>query len=609
MDLEENINKNDDETDSDEFLTKKHIKNTLSIENDFNISKEDLYEEPKYYEDYDDFYFKRKSKKIKKEINSNNLDLSKKNGGGENLNIISITNENNNIIKEDNNKNCPLEECSISVIENNDKKENEVGINSYIYDDSMVSELQNNFSNINIQKKEEKNDLNIDINDDLLNTFEKAYPGLPSINDYKEIYKLIKEKNFDLSIFEIMNIIQREVSIKITECKSNNNNKFINKNNDNDIIDIDYDNEYNFPVEFIDIIDPIYINNEHLNIMKCYKTIPIKEKDFYFEAKDLTEDFFYDNENNEKRRKIEKFLDGSYNYIPILCKNKKCGNNNCIYSHNNNEINYHPLLYKTKYEDKQEYCETNIALCPTAKNFDTDFRIIYNYKDENIIQLMNILDSDFNTKKRIKSYYKKIKKFDINTFKIFKCKKEKCDKDTHLCYYYHDSSEKRRPPYLYRYTNQWCRDLKKGEKKCKKGDFCSKCHISNELKYHQLYFRKYILCRRDTKNGQCIYFDTCYGYHDEKNIETIKKKSAEYEKLKKEKKNVDDFKCQNCKKITKSMVFYYLKCKHILCKKCFNKNKSDNICPICEKEFKSGEEIIIDFKEAAKNIDELLSKK
>ena len=272
-------------------------------------------------------------------------------------------------------------------------------------------------------------------------------------------------------------------------------------------------------------------------------------------------------------------------------------------------------MYKTKYNDENDYSDSNIALCPTAKNFDEDFRIIYNYKDQNIINLMNDLNLEYkNNNKRIKSFYKKIKKFDINTFKIFKCKKEKCEKDQHLCYYYHDNNEKRRPPYLYRYINEKCKDrnYEKGKIKCKNGDFCNKCHTSNEYNYHKLFFQKYVLCCRDIKNGKCIYIDTCYGFHDENNENVIKKKivdkiNNDLDNLKKEK-NVDDFRCHKCERIPKSITFYYLKCKHILCNKCYNKIKLDNTCPLCEKSFKPGEEIMMYFNVSSKNIDNLISK-
>ena len=55
----------------------------------------------------------------------------------------------------------------------------------------------------------------------------------------------------------------------------------------------------------------------------------------------------------------------------------------------------------------------------------------------------------------------KIHSFSLNTFKTLECQAiksgMKCSKsDPHLCYYYHDISEKRRPPTLYRYINEMC---------------------------------------------------------------------------------------------------------------------------------------------------------
>jgi len=622
--MEKDNDNNNNETDSDEYLTNDNI-----LENDdkIKINSKDLNSEQVKFKDFDKEELEIKEKNLNKQNISNNINnkdessdfnLLKKDSNETNLNINSILSLNiPSKLEENNSISYHGEDSSIFTNLNIDKKSENLNnskqmpfnfkeTNSYTYSESDISLSK---SNISINKKEDDSDININISNDLLSKFEKAFPELSySPNEYKKIYKYIKNNNLDLTIFEIMNIIQMKISIKITENKYNNkyyNNEFQNYT-------------YNLPIEIIDIVDPVYINTEHLKIMKYYKTICIDDKNKFFGTKELTEDFFYikKNERKEKRRKIIKFLNGEYNYIPILCPDlEKCDKNECIYSHNNNEINYHPLLYKTKYNDENDYSNSNIALCPTAKNFDEDFRIIYNYKDQNIINLMNDLNLEYkNNNKRIKSFYKKIKKFDINTFKIFKCKKEKCEKDKHLCYYYHDNNEKRRPPYLYRYINEKCKDrnYEKGKIKCKNGDFCYKCHTSNEYNYHKLFFQKYVLCCRDIKNGECIYIDTCYGFHDENNENVIKKKivdkiNNDLDNLKKEK-NVDDFRCHKCERIPKSITFYYLKCKHILCNKCYNKIKLDNTCPLCEKSFKPGEEIMIDFKESSKNIDNLISK-
>ena len=597
------------------------IKNISLDQEKYEGQEEDLYDEPENYCNYDQKENKTKisSEKISPKFfqNNNNLNnqiesteqfsenlsLKKIESKDENLNINSIADNKQNEKNNNNNFNSSKEKLENVISGESSIINTETNKQSIDFEKNYSFTYTESESYLNISKKEE--DIDIDINKDLLTSFQNAFPYLYFPKDFKIIYKYLKDnKCFELTIFEIMNIIQREASIKLTE------HRYLNKEQKNE-----YDN-YSFfdPCELLDVFDPVYSNSEHLKIIKLFKTRNLKEKNRFFETKELTEDFFYTN-NNEKRRKIIKFLNGAYNYIPKKCKNfEKCDKNDCIYAHNNYEINYHPLYYKTKYYDDQEYFESNKALCPTAKNFNEDFRIIYNYKDKKIINFLNKLNDTLKlkhiTNKRIKLSIGKIKEFDLNTFKIFKCSNKKCEKDSHLCYKYHEDHEKRRPPYLYRYINEKCEEMEE-EKKCKNKDFCNKCHTRNELNYHKLNFRKKVLCIRKIKNGKCIFIDTCYGYHDEKNEITIKNKiidelDTKLEKLKKEK-NVDVFKCHECTKIRKTVIFYCLKCKHILCKKCYNNIESKEICPICKKSFESDKVVKIDFKESSKKIDELIS--
>ena len=621
----EDIKRDKNETDSDEHLTKSNIDDEDKGVNNVDINGSN--DDPEFYHNFDDEEEKNTINiNISKndntiDINNNNIiqeksmnessgfNLFKDNTNIEDSLNINLTKNNNSKLVEDNStssinikynyegknyESFHSNENSINLTNSNIEQKSEIlnkskksyffkETNSYTYNESEISLSK---SNINITEED------ININEDLLLNFEKAYPELTTYN-IKKIYKTLKNEDCsDLTIFELMNIIQRKVSIILTE----------NRNNDKEENYSDK-NAYNIPIELLDLTDPDYINNEHLLIMKLYKTMNKDNKNEFFDVKELTEDFLYNTEN-EKRKKIVKFLDGSYNYIPEFCENKECDRNDCIYSHNIYEINYHPLFYKTKYKIDSNYCESNIALCPTANNFDEDFRIIYNYKDQNIINLMNILASEFKSnQKKIKDSYHKINNFDLKTFKIFECKKKNCQKDYHLCYKYHkNKKDRRRAPYLYRYCNEKCQNI---NKECKNGEFCNKCHSSNEFNYHKLNFNKTFLCLRKIKKGECEYIDTCYGYHD-KNNKNYKKRIIKEElenkiiKLKKEK-NIDDFKCQKCKKIPINFIFYYLKCKHILCNKCLKKIKKDSICPLCQKPFESGEEFMINFKESFKN--------
>jgi hypothetical protein len=399
----------------------------------------------------------------------------------------------------------------------------------------------------------------------------KAYPGITQL-ECANVFKKVKN-NTSKTIFEIMNLIQREISMEIT----------LNEADQNNII----------PIDPFEIIDTFYNNSEHVKIMKYYKIYSKEDKaKLPFHIQKLLKDEYLYTGNENRRRKLIKYSDGRFNYIPKLCSNEACGKSNCIYSHNDNELNYHPLFYKTIYIENGH----NSLLEKGAGDFFNDFRIIYNYKDENIINLMKRLEEKKIAKGSYETYFRpQMSPFSLETFKTIKCPSLmndiKCKKDYHLCYFYHDQSDRRRPPTLYRYINERCQEqiyTSKGkiEKKCKNGDFCNKCHTSNELNYHKLYFGKAIVCQRAKKNGKCIFEETCYGYHpykepgykrskeeiiQERKDELMDNYEKEYNLIKP---LVNPYKCQNCDKIKKNLKFYFLKeCEHIICQKCIKEKK------------------------------------
>ena len=445
-----------------------------------------------------------------------------------------------------------------------------------------------------------------------------AYPGITQI-ECASVFKRIRSGNSQ-TIFEIMNQIHREI---ITQISLNEYNNKTRKN-------------YLIPIDPFEIIDPFYNNPEHVKMMKYYKMYSIEDKEKLptYVQNILTSDFYA--REGKKRRKLLKYPDGGFNYIPIFCGEDGrniCNNPNCPYSHNDDEVNFHPLFYKTQCKNQGG----SGIYEKTADNLFDDFRIIYNYKNENIINLMKLLEEKKIAKTQFKEIFKKnINSFKLETFKTLECPQIKsglnCKKDSHLCYYYHKLDERRRPPTLYRYTNEMCPDQtykKDGKVKshCKNGDFCNKCHSRYEFYYHKLFFRKAMTCIRQKKNGKCIYEETCYGYHPymepgyKKTKEEIiqEKKDELLDKYKEESDLlsglVEKYKCQNCNKFNKKFKFYFLlKCEHIICHKCF-KEKAEGIkckCPICEKKFdsqKEGEDFIpMDIKQSAQNIDELILK-
>ena len=486
-----------------------------------------------------------------------------------------------------------------------------------------------NNNNSYVRKAPKRFDLNevkalnriVSENIEIITEMKNAYPGFTQL-ECASIFKKIKTNNAQ-TIFEMMNQIHREISIQITINES--------ENRDN--------NNYLLPIDPYEIIDPFYNNTEHITVMKYYRVYSSDDKlklPPYIQDL-LKPHFLYTNEKN-RRRKLIKYPDGGFNYIPIRCGTGDCNDINCIYSHNDSEMEYHPLFYKTKYNSQGG----SGILEKTANNLFDDFRIIYNYKNENIINLLKLLDEKKIAKISFKDYLRKnkISSFDLNTFKTLECPSIKngmtCSKDTHLCYYYHTLSERRRPPSLYRYTNELCQEQSyksngKIKSNCKNGDFCNLCHSRYEYYYHKLFYGKAMTCLRPKKNGKCIYEETCYAYHpykepgykktreeiiQEKKDALLDQYNEEYDLLSE---LISQYKCQKCKKYNKKFKFYLLiKCDHIICHKCFKeKAKEKKKCPICNQKFDPNSEenekekdfIEIDFKQSAINIDDLIKKK
>ena len=473
------------------------------------------------------------------------------------------------------------------------------------------------------QRKPKKFDLNetkalnkiIDENKEIINEMKSAYPGITRL-ECASVFKKIKTANSQ-TIFEMMNQIHREICTQITLNEVDNRNQ----------------TSYILPIDPYEVIDPFYNNPDHIKVMKFFKVYSKDDIDKLPQHISIllkkNPHYLYETETT-KRRKLVKYSDGGFNYIPIKCNDSNCKNENCPYSHNDLEMEFHPLFYKTKFSSHGQ----GGILDKWANNLKDDFRIIYNYKNQNIINLLKLLDEKKIAKSSFKDLLKnKINSFELDTFKIIECPSVKsgisCSKDSHLCYFYHTPSERRRPPSLYRYTNEMCPDQKysdsgKVRNRCENGDFCNLCHSRYEFYYHKLFFGKAMTCLRPKKNGKCIYEETCYAYHpykepgykktreeiiQEKKDELMDKYNEEYDLLSG---LISKFKCQNCKKFKKKLIYYYLvNCEHIICKSCFAE-KAKKKCPICKEKFdheKEGEDyVIMDIKKSSENIDELILK-
>ena len=361
-----------------------------------------------------------------------------------------------------------------------------------------------------------------------------------------------------LTIFEAMNFIYREVEI-IKTLKINNYIKDKNKDKEK--------NEYYLKKEkdYTKVMDNYKIYKQNNNLEKYYLYI----------------------DNTDKRRQIKKDPTGYYNYLPVI----KLKNNNGIFAKNENEMLYHSLFYKTKickYCDLSNEENSENDLCPYSHNILKDFRIIYNYKDKNVLKFMLLLKKSKLFK--FKNYLNYIPmdlspEFNIDSFKIHECfLNENCESDYHICPYYHKNNPKdkqRRPLFIFRYDcelGEKCFDNNNKEyypNKCDLGIFCPNLHSKNEYNYYPDIFKKN-KCERKIKDGKCEYYKTCYGFHfDNKTI-------------------IKFFRCKKCQNTSiGGDIYYFIECNHFLCADCYIKNEKKLSCPFCGKDSKKKDIVIL----------------
>ena len=256
-----------------------------------------------------------------------------------------------------------------------------------------------------------------------------------------EIINFIKyfENNLKITIFEFLNLLYRE----------NINKKHLNSTNDT--------TKRNFLKNMnIFEMEKNLVDSSHEHMINFYKTKP--------ETNSNQENFLNENykTEEEKRRIIKKDQDGFYNYLPVECKEHflkiNSPDDSCIYAHNENEINYHSLFYKTSFCAskncvKEELCENAHGANDFRKIYESLERkegfVKYTRKAEKFLKEKNIL-------KNYLDYLEKPVSFSLDDFKVHPCNVKMCNTDSHLCYFYHNDYEKRRHPVLFNLENIKC---------------------------------------------------------------------------------------------------------------------------------------------------------
>ncbi len=253
-------------------------------------------------------------------------------------------------------------------------------------------------------------------------------------NDIIKHLKIIIQ-NGSITIFEFLNEFHRENIIIRHEKNSNVNNK----NN--------YSAKINIFEQVKDSLDP------NIKFMiESHKTIPRENSEpLVFPSE------YYEREE-EKRRKICKDENGFFNYIPLKCNEHILvdSNNHCKYSHNDNEIKYHSLVYKT------QFCSKNCQAKETCKNAHDakEFRKIYELQQkEGFTKFILRMEKYLKKKNLLKDYLEYVElpmSFSLETYKVHQCKFKSCNMDPHLCYFYHNEYERRRYPNLFNLVNREC---------------------------------------------------------------------------------------------------------------------------------------------------------
>ena len=387
-----------------------------------------------------------------------------------------------------------------------------------------------------------------------------------------------------------------------------------------------------------------------------YKYLVIDED--YFSKMDDKELFKYlsnQSSSYKLRRPLNDF--NVYNYIPILCKgycqkeaemfidkfNKSINNHvdktgctkckeitehlskindqiksiylkTCIFSHNINEIMFHPLMffslavylpfYQKQFNKKPigeiEQIVTQNTIPKRFKNLKGfDINNIYNPADVGMKKIYNLL-VEYAKNKGLYGNCCYLSEYKTEPGKI-DFKPDNYDYYIHMkkCPYYHSNLEKRR--INKNLENEICKEVIKDGKwinneniKCNKKDYCNKYHTRNELFFDEKNYRKLYPC---TEPYYCEKGDLCPKKHAtdikiEELYLPIKNKIKLEEKLKElNKKNnrmlnklnkFSNAMCKSCLNFIDGSqgrsLYIFNRCHHVICSKCYDYYNS---CPLC----------------------------
>ena len=469
---------------------------------------------------------------------------------------------------------------------------------------------------------------------------EKNFNNTFFINYFKDLEKAHKKKSKYLSMLpsdevEVLNDLQRKVAIiralrhyvstTIRDRIQINYDKKKGINMDDDDFTMMYEYLVINPKEYSNMDYSTlskYISNERgsfklrrpLNDFNTYNYLPILCKGYCQKEAELFIQFFARviQSHGSECKKCKELSD---NLNAINKQIKSLYTKTCIFSHNINEIMFHPLIFfsfkNTPFYLKQlaqpQIKEIKNLVNKNApskkyqkikKNFD--IRKIYIPSDNGMKEIFN----------KLKEYALKTDLFGnccyLQEFKTKPCpidliRPNDKEYDTHKikCPYYHCPLEKRRNIKIKQ--NEICKEVikdgkwKTDEINCEDHDECEKYHTRNELFYDKRNFRRLYPC--SSLSSYCQKGSLCPRKHPidikvEEIYLPLEEKSMLERDLKKlinkntfvqqKEKKLAKIQCKSCLNYINGKdgrnLYFFKNCMHSICSNCYDVFKS---CPLC----------------------------
>ena len=469
---------------------------------------------------------------------------------------------------------------------------------------------------------------------------EKNFNNTFFINYFKDLEKAHKNKSRYLNILpsdevEVLNDIQRKVTIiralrhylstTIRDRIQTNYEKKKGINIDNDDFTMMYEylvinqKEYS-NMDFSKLSQ--YISNKRgsfklrrpLNDFNVYNYLPILCKGYCQKEAELFIQFFARvlNSHGPDCKKCKELYE---NLSEINKQIKSLYIKTCIFSHNINEIMFHPLFFfsfkNTPFYTKElmlpqikEIKDIVITNAPSKKykklekNFEV--RKIYIPSDNGMKEIYNKL-KEYSLKNDLFGNCCYLQEFKTKPCPIELIKPNDKEFDTHKikCIFYHSPLEKRRNIRLKQ--NEICKEaIKDGKWKtedivCKNHDECDKFHTRNEVFYDKRNFRRLYPCSMlfeyCKKGSLCprkhpidIKTEEIYLPPEEKdNLErNLKKLIYKNTYIEQKEKKLYKIQCKSCLNYIDGEdgknLYFFKNCNHSVCSNCYDVFKS---CPLC----------------------------